>query len=109
MPALRAQLEALAAAGEHAQVIETLFEILEKVLRDHSDLAARYTSILRGMFRGKSERVSAAQLALFFAQLPANETAKLPDEPRLYPSFIRILSGDIQLGIISPSRPPPPG
>jgi transposase len=81
VPALRAQLEALAAAGEHAQVIETLFEILEKVMRDHSDLAARYTSMLRGMYRSKSERISADQLALFFAQLPANETAKPPDEP----------------------------
>jgi transposase len=81
VPALRAQLEALAAAGEHAQVIETLFEILEKVMRDYSDLAARYTSMLRGMYRSKSERISADQLALFFAQLPANETAKPPDEP----------------------------
>jgi transposase len=81
VPALRAQLEALAAAGEHAQVIETLFEILEKVMRDHSDLAARYTSMLRGMYRSKSERISADQFALFFAQLPANETAKPPDEP----------------------------
>jgi transposase len=81
VPALRAQLEALAAAGEHAQVIETLFEILEKVMRDHSDLAARYTSMLRGLYRSKSERISADQLALFFAQLPANEPAKPPDEP----------------------------
>ena len=80
VPALRAQLEALAAAGEHAQVIETLFEILEKVMRDHSDLAARYTSMLRGMYRSKSERISADQLALFFAQLPANETAQLSEE-----------------------------
>jgi hypothetical protein len=28
VPALRAQLEALAAAGEHVQVIATLFELL---------------------------------------------------------------------------------
>jgi transposase len=81
VPALRAQLEALTAAGEHAQVIEALFEILERVMRDHSDLAARYTSMLRGMYRSKSERISSDQLALFFAQLPANEIAKPPDEP----------------------------
>ena len=51
VPALRAQLETLAAAGEHAQVISTLFELLERVMRDHSDLAVRYTSLLRGMSR----------------------------------------------------------
>lgn len=76
LPALRAQLEALAAAGEHGQVIATLFEVLERVMRDHGDLAARYTSMLRQMYRGKSERISADQLALFFSQLPAEEVAK---------------------------------
>jgi transposase len=81
LPALRAQLEALAAAGDHAQVIATLFELLEKMMRDHSDLAARYTSMLRGMYRSKSERISPDQLALFLAQLPANETTKPPDDP----------------------------
>jgi transposase len=81
VPALRAQLEALAAAGEHAQVIATLFELLEKMVRDHSDLAARYTTMLRGMYRSKSERISSDQLALFLAQLPANETVTPPDEP----------------------------
>jgi len=81
VPALRAQLEALAAAGEHAQVIATLFELLEKMMRDHSDLAARYTSMLRGMYRSKSERISPDQLALFLAQLPANETTERPEEP----------------------------
>jgi len=81
LPALRAQLEALVAAGEHAQVIETLFEILERLTREHSDLAARYTSMLRQMYRSKSEKVSSEQLALFLAQLPANETATPPDEP----------------------------
>lgn len=81
VPALRSQLEALAAAGEHAQVIATLFEILERVTRDHSDLATRYLSMLRGMFRSKSERISSEQLALFLAQLPANETAEPPGEP----------------------------
>ena len=83
---LRAQLETLVAAGEHAQVIATLFEILERVMRDHSDLAARYTTMLRGMYRSKSERISAAQLALFFAQLPANEPIKPPDEPEPPPA-----------------------
>jgi len=86
VPALRAQLEALAAAGEHAQVIATLFELLEKMMRDHSDLAARYTSMLRGMYRSKSERISPDQLALFLAQLPANETTKPPDEPEPPPA-----------------------
>ena len=86
VPALRAQLEALAAAGEHAQVIATLFELLEKVMRDHSDLAARYTSMLRGMYRSKSERISPDQLALFLAQLPANEPTKPPDEPEPPPA-----------------------
>jgi hypothetical protein len=43
-------------------------------MRDHSDLAARYTSMLRAMYRSKSERISPDQLALFLAQLPANET-----------------------------------
>jgi transposase len=81
VPALRAQLVTLAAAGEQAQVIATLFELLESVLRDHSDLAARYTSMLRGMYRSKSERISADQLALFFAQLPASETTRPPDDP----------------------------
>jgi len=85
VPALRAQLEALAVAGEHAQVIATLFEILERVTRDHSELAARYTSMLRGMYRSKSERISSEQLALFLAQLPANETATPPDEPEPSP------------------------
>jgi hypothetical protein len=83
VPALRAQLEALVAAGEHAQVIAILFEILEKVTRDHSDLAARYTSMLRQMYRSKSERISPDQLALFLAQLPANET---PTSRRRRPS-----------------------
>ena len=82
VPALRAQLETLAAAGEHAQVIATLFELLEKVMRDHSDLAARYTSMLRGMYRSKSERISPDQLALFLAQLPANEPTKPPGRAR---------------------------
>ena len=86
VPALRAQLETLAAAGEHAQVIATLFELLEKVMRDHSDLAARYTSMLRGMYRSKSERISPDQLALFLAQLPANEPTKPPDEPEPPPA-----------------------
>ena len=86
VPALRAQLEALAAAGEHAQVIATLFELLEKMMRDHSDLAARYTSMLRGMYRSKSERISPDQLALFLAQLPANETTTPPDEPEPPPA-----------------------
>jgi transposase len=81
VPALRAQLEALAAAGEHAQVIGILFELLEKVMRDHSDLAARYTAMLRQLYRSKSERISSDQLALFLAQLPANETTTPPDEP----------------------------
>jgi transposase len=81
VPALRAQLEALVAAGEHVQVIAILFEVLEKVTRDHSDLAARYTSMLRQMYRSKSERISPDQLALFLAQLPANETTTPPDEP----------------------------
>jgi transposase len=81
VPALRAQLEALTAAGEHAQVIATLFELLERMMRDHSDLAARYTSMLRGMYRSKSERISPDQLALFLTQLPANETTESPDEP----------------------------
>ena len=94
VPALRAQLETLAAAGEHAQVIATLFELLEKVMRDHSDLAARYTSMLRGMYRSKSERISPDQLALFLAQLPANETTKPPDEPEPPPA---------------PEPPPSPG
>jgi len=87
VPALRAQLEALAAAGEHAQVIATLFELLEKMMRDHSDLAARYTAMLRGMYRSKSERISPDQLALFLAQLPANETIKPPDEPPPAPAL----------------------
>ncbi len=86
VPALRAQLEALAAAGEHAQVIATLFELLEKMMRDHSDLAARYTSMLRGMYRSKSERISPDQLALFLAQLPANETTQPPDAPEPPPA-----------------------
>jgi transposase len=86
VPALRAQLEALAAAGEHAQVIATLFELLEKMMRDHSDLAARYTSMLRGMYRSKSERISPDQLAMFLAQLPANETTTPPDEPEPPPA-----------------------
>jgi transposase len=81
VPALRAQLEALAAAGEHAQVISTLFEILESMMRDPSDLAMRYTSMLRGMYRSKSERVSSDHLALFLAQLPATETAAPATEP----------------------------
>jgi len=81
LPALRAQFEALAAAGEHAQVIEVLFEILEREIRDHRDLAARYTTLLRSMYRSKSEKISADQLALFFAQLPANEVPQPPDEP----------------------------
>ena len=62
VPALRAQLETLAAAGEHAQVIATLFELLEKVMRDHSDLAARYTSMLRGMYRSKGARAQCIHL-----------------------------------------------
>lgn len=81
LPALRAQLEALSVAGEHAQVIEVLFEILEREIRDHRDLAARHTALLRSMYRSKSEKVSADQLALFFAQLPANEVIRPPDEP----------------------------
>jgi len=81
VPALRAQLEVLITAGEHAQVFETLFEILERVTRDHRDLAARYTSMLRGMYRSKSERISTDQLALFFAQLPAHEADQAPGEP----------------------------
>ncbi len=85
VPALRAQLEALTAAGEHAQVIATLFELLEKLSRDHSDLAARYVSMLRGMYRSKSERVSSDQLAMLLPQLPANEPAP-PDEPAPAPA-----------------------
>jgi transposase len=81
LPALRAQLEALAAAGEHAQVIEVLFEILEREIHDHRDLAARHTALLRNIYRSKSEKISADQLALFFAQLPANEVPQSPDEP----------------------------
>jgi len=96
VPALRAQLEALAAAGEHAQVIATLFELIECMVRDHSDLAARYTSMLRGMYRSKSEKISPGQLALFLAQLPANEASPCPDEPPPAPT--------------SPPTPePPPG
>jgi transposase len=81
LPALRAQLEALAAAGEHARVIETLFELLARVTREHSDLAARYLAMLRQMYRSKSERISSDQLALFFAQLPANGMDQPPEEP----------------------------
>lgn len=85
LPALRAQFEALAAAGEHTQVIEVLFEILEREIRDHRDLAARYTTLLRSMYRSKSEKISADQLALFFAQLPANEVPQPPTSRRLRP------------------------
>lgn len=106
MPALRAQLEALAAAGEHAQVIATLFEILERMTRDHSDLAARYTSMLRGMYRSKSERISSEQLALFLAQLPANETATPPDEPEPSPAPEPAESADGSPPT-GPAAPPP--
>jgi len=43
-------------------VIATLFELLEKVMRDHSDLAARYTSMLRGMYRSKGARAQCIHL-----------------------------------------------
>ncbi|MGH8749712.1 MAG: IS66 family transposase [Burkholderiales bacterium] len=109
VPALRAQLEALVAAGEHAQVIAILFEILEKVTRDHSDLAARYTSMLRQMYRSKSERISPDQLALLLAQLPANETPTPPDEPPPAPEPPPgPIEGDAGAPPAGPQKPKPP-
>lgn len=73
---LRAQLDALVKTGAHHQVVEILLALVEKQQSEIRDLAQRYTAALRQMHRKKSEKISADQLALFLAQLPAEEAAR---------------------------------
>lgn len=73
---LRAQLDALVKTGAHDQVVAILLALVEKQQSEIRDLAQRYTAALRQMHRKKSEKISADQLALFLAQLPAEEAAR---------------------------------
>lgn len=66
--ALRRQLGKLAETDGYEPVVKALFDLVEKLARDNSHLAARYTAALRLLHRPKSERISANQLALFLAQ-----------------------------------------
>ena len=74
--ALRAQVEQMAREGDHGQALSILFELIEKLQSDNHQLAGRYAAALRKMYRSKSERISSDQLALFLAQLPADEAAQ---------------------------------
>lgn len=73
---LRAQLEILAKSGAHKKVVELLLALVEKQQSDIHDLAERYSAALRQMYRRKSEKISADQLALFLAQLAPAETER---------------------------------
>jgi hypothetical protein len=73
-----------------------LFELLEKMMRDHSDLAARYTAMLRGMYRSKSERISSDQLALSWPSFPPTRRPRLPTSRR--PRLRRRLRPSHRLG-----------
>lgn len=74
--ALRVQVEQMTRAGDHEQALAILFELIEKLQGDNLALASRYAAALRKMYRSKSERIAPEQLALFLAQLPADEAAK---------------------------------
>jgi transposase len=76
LAALRAQLDALVKTGAHDKVIESLFAILEKQQTEIRELALRYSAALQKMYRKKSEKISADQLALFLAQLPMAEAER---------------------------------
>lgn len=76
LAALRSQLDALVKAGAHDKVIESLFSILEKLVTENRELALRYSAALQKMYRKKSEKISADQLALFLAQLPTADAER---------------------------------
>ena len=75
LASLRLQVEALSQSGAHGQVVEALFAVVEKLLADNRELASRYSAALRQMYRKKSEKISADQLALFLAQLAPEQSA----------------------------------
>lgn len=73
---LRAQLEKLAESGAHEQVTEVLLSLVEQQQSEIASLSQRYASALRQMYRKKSEKISADQLALFLAQLAPEDAAR---------------------------------
>jgi transposase len=76
MDALRAQIDTLAKAGAHDQVIHILLQLVERQQSEIRDLAQRCVAALRQLHRPKSEKISADQLRLFVAQLPPAEAAR---------------------------------
>jgi hypothetical protein len=57
-------------------VFRVPFAILEKLIIENRELALRYSAALQKMYRKKSEKISAEQLALFLAQLPTAEAKR---------------------------------
>lgn len=79
----RAQLVEFAAGGDHDALVAGVMTLVEQMARDNHQLAFRLQAALRQLYRKKSEKISAEQLALFIAQLPAELAADAKVEPEL--------------------------
>ncbi len=90
----RGQLEKLIANGDQVAIVGAVMTLVEQMAHSNHQLAVRLQAALRQLYRPKSEKVSAEQLALFLAQLPALETKKT--EVAMPP-----------VEVISPPSPPP--
>lgn len=76
LPGFREQLIAILERGDHDGAVSVVMLLLEKLSSDNQQLAHRLGAALRTLYRSKSEKVSADQLALFLAQLPDEDAAK---------------------------------
>lgn len=72
----RAELVRLLGNGDAEAALAAVMTLVEKLTGDNQQLAQRLHAALRLLYRPKSEKVSADQLALFLSQLPPAEAAR---------------------------------
>jgi len=77
---VRDQIEKMRAEGRHDEAVETLFTLIESILRDLADKNARLSGLLKRLYGRRSEKVDPNQLDLFFQVLSECEAAAAPVE-----------------------------
>jgi transposase len=70
---LREELKRLLDEGAHDSLLELVLGLLEKMMKENTQLAFRLQAALRQAYRKKSERLSPDQLALFLEQVVSPE------------------------------------
>lgn len=99
LSAIAAEMKRLGASDE---LCALMLGLLESMAEQNTHLQFRLAAALRQLWRPKSERISAEQLALFLAQLPAAEAEKADVET---PSTDAATTGDGQAAGSDATKP----